>query len=134
IIKNASIVFDKQKIIWVGESKDFPSIYDGAQKTSLKGHVITPQIVDSHTHLVFGGNRSFEYTLRLNGADYEEIAKNGGGILSTMKSTCDSSEELLFSDACSRIENIISYGVGAIEIKSGYALTYEKEKIISEVI
>src|SRR5690606_13631185 len=99
-----------------------------------KGHVITPEIVDSHTHLVFGGDRSKEYSLRLNGADYEEIARNGGGILSTMNSTRSQSFQDLYSSAFKRIETIASYGIGSIEIKSGYALDYNHEKIISEVI
>jgi imidazolonepropionase len=134
IIENSSIIFDDSKIHWVGSDRDFPSHFEIVKEVSLPGHVLTPEIVDSHTHLVFGGNRAFEYTLRLNGADYEEIAKSGGGILSTMKNTLESSPEELFQIACKRIEEIYSYGIGTIEIKSGYALTFEKEKELTGII
>ena len=98
------------------------------------GHVLTPEIVDSHTHLVFGGNRSKEYSMRLNGADYEAIAKAGGGILSTMKQTNEASRDELFSIAKKRIERIHSYGIGTIEIKSGYGLNIQKEIECAEII
>lgn len=134
IIHNAAIVFNNDKVLWCGKTDELPTKYSNLSPIDLSGHILTPEIVDSHTHLVFGGNRSFEYTLRLNGADYEEIAKQGGGILSTMKNTINEDYEKLFTLACERIERIYSYGVGTIEIKSGYALTYEKEKELSILI
>lgn len=134
IIKDGTIVFDDSKIIWVGNSSDIPSEYANIEKTSLKGHTVVPELVDSHTHLVFGGDRSFEYSLRLNGADYEAIANAGGGILSTMDATKELSEEDLFKLGVERVERIHSYGIGTIEIKSGYGLTYESEKKLSQVI
>ena len=96
--------------------------------------VSLPELVDSHTHLVFGGNRAFEYSMRLDGATYEDIAKSGGGILHTMKQTNASSKDELFNLACERIEKIHSRGVGTIEIKSGYGLNLEKEIELSEII
>ena len=88
----------------------------------------------SHTHLVFGGDRAQEYADRLNGISYEEIAKRGGGILLTMKGTQNAGNETLFEMARERIQRLYSYGVGTIEIKSGYGLSLEKEKEISLVI
>ena len=134
IIDKASIVMDNEKVIWIGKDSDFPEKYKGAPSKNGEGFILTPGIADSHTHLVFGGDRAFEYTMRLNGADYEDIGKSGGGILSTMKATLESSTEKLYNDAKKRIETIYSYGVRAIEIKSGYALTFDKEKEITLII
>lgn len=133
IIKNGAIVFDEHKILWVGETQKFPEQYRNIAK-SMEGHVLTPELVDSHTHIVFGGDRAQEYADRLNGISYEEIAKRGGGILFTMKQTNEASPEKLFSDACQRIERLYSYGIGSIEIKSGYGLNFEKELEIAQVI
>lgn len=133
IIKNGAIVFDETKIIWVGESSNFPSQYRNIAQ-SLPDHVLTPEIVDSHTHIVFGGDRAQEYADRLNGTTYEEIAKRGGGILYTMKKTNEASLEELFNDACERVERLHSYGIGTIEIKSGYGLNYEREFELSLLI
>jgi imidazolonepropionase len=134
IISNAAIIYDEEKIVWVGDTNSIPQEYKNIETISKPGHVITPEIVDSHTHLVFGGNRAFEYSMRLNGADYEDIANAGGGILSTMKATLEESIDTLFTKAIERINRIHSYGIGTIEIKSGYALTYEREKEITLLI
>ena len=133
ILKNAGIVFDDQKIIWVGGMDQFPEEYLPIAQ-SLKGHVLTPELVDSHTHLVFAGDRSLEYAQRLNGTSYEEIAKNGGGIQYTVEKTNSSSMDELFNLAAERIERLHSYGIGTIEIKSGYGLSFEKEWEISLLI
>lgn len=134
VIENASMVVDDQTIHWTGKSAELPKEYSDLPSADCSDFIITPEIVDSHTHAVFGGNRAFEYTMRLNGAGYEEIAQAGGGILSTMEKTRNEDHGLLFESACERIERIYSYGVGTIEIKSGYALDYEKEKEISKLI
>jgi imidazolonepropionase len=134
IIENGTIVFDDDIIHWVGADKDLPAEYKDLPSKDYAGKVCTPELVDSHTHLVFGGNRSKEYTMRLNGADYQAIAKAGGGILNTMKGTGEASEEELFTLAKERIERIASYGVGTIEIKSGYGLTIPVERLCTEVI
>jgi imidazolonepropionase len=133
IIKNGAIVFDENKILWVGETSKFPDQYRNIAR-NMSGHVLTPEIVDSHTHLVFGGDRAQEYADRLNGKSYEEIAKRGGGILFTMKQTNDASAEDLFESACKRIERLHSYGIGTIEIKSGYGLNFDKEYELALVI
>lgn len=133
IIKNGAIVFDENKILWVGETSRFPEQYRKIAK-SLPGHVLTPALVDSHTHIVFGGDRAQEYADRLNGTSYEEIAKRGGGILYTMNMTNEASFKDLFNQACERVERLHSYGVGTIEIKSGYGLNFDKEYDLSMII
>lgn len=134
IIENGAIIFDENKIFWVGKTEDIPKTYKIEKTKDLKGHVLLPEIVDSHTHLIFGGNRATEYLQRINGENYETIAKNGGGILATMKGTQALSRKELFEICRQRIETIYRYGVGTIEIKSGYGLTYEKEKELSLII
>jgi imidazolonepropionase len=134
LIENGAVVFDEQKIHWVGEAKDLPSQYASVSAKDLSGHVLTPELVDSHTHIVFGGDRAQEYADRLNGIPYEEIAQRGGGILYSMKATNEASEEELFNTACERIERLHSYGIGSLEIKSGYGLNFEKEYSLSLLI
>ncbi|EQC50043.1 imidazolonepropionase [Bacteriovorax sp. BSW11_IV] len=134
IIENGSVVFDEEKIIWVGADEELPENYKNIPYLNKKGHVLLPEIVDCHTHLVFGGNRAKEYSMRLNGADYQDIAKAGGGILYTMNKTNELTRSELFDLACERIERINSYGVGTIEIKSGYGLNFDKEYECSLII
>ena len=134
ILSDGAIVFNENQILWVGTTNDLPAEYHSITTTSLAGHILTPELVDSHTHLVFGGDRSQEYADRLNGTPYEEIAKRGGGILFTMEETRSATSEDLFQLALDRILRIHSYGVGTIEIKSGYGLSFEKEKEISLII
>lgn len=133
-IQNASIVYDNEQIIWVGKNSELPAEYKNLKSQSLKGHCITPELIDSHTHITFGGNRAKEYAMRLNGADYQEIANAGGGILETMRGTREISEEELFGVAKERCERLYSYGVGTIEIKSGYGLDSEHEYKLSNII
>ena len=134
LIKDGAIIFDEEKIHWVGETKNIPLNYKDLSSQSFAGHVLTPGLVDSHTHLVFGGDRSREYSMRLNGATYEEIANEGGGILATMEKTITATEEELLETAILRVEQVYTYGVKTIEIKSGYGLTTESERKISRVI
>ncbi len=133
-IKDASIAFDDNEIKWVGPSRELPEEYKGYSLIDASDFVITPELIDCHTHLVFGGNRSKEYVDRLNGKDYQEIAKSGGGILFTMEQTNKSTDEQLLQIARERIQKIANYGVGTIEIKSGYSLTYDGEKRLTLLI
>jgi imidazolonepropionase len=133
LIKNGAVAFNEDQILWVGKTEELPSEFKN-YSINLQGHVLTPEIVDSHTHLIFGGNRADEYIDRLNGTSYEDIAKRGGGILYTMKKTLEATSDELFRLSCERIERIHSYGVGTIEIKSGYGLTFEKEYELSRLI
>lgn len=136
IIKNASLVCDEEKILWLGETQLLPTEFSGhdVDVIDCKNKIILPELVDAHTHLVFAGNRAREYSMRLNGATYEEIAASGGGILHTTTQTNQNSMKALFDLAVRRVEKIASYGVGTIEIKSGYGLNFEKEYEISKVI
>ncbi len=134
IEKNKSILCENGKIITIDTFSSIEKNNPDATIIDCSQFCITPELVDSHTHLVFGGNRAFEYSMRLDGATYEDIAKSGGGILHTMKQTNASSKDELFNLACERIEKIHSLGVGTIEIKSGYGLNLEKEIELSEII
>lgn len=134
IIKNGAIVFDQNKILWVGSSKSIPKNFQDLKAQDFTGHIIMPGLVDSHTHLVFAGDRSFEYAMRLNGATYEDIYQAGGGILKTMKKTQKASDDELFELAVKRINHCYSKGVRALEIKSGYGLTHQHEKRITLII
>ncbi len=134
VIENASVVFDEDKILWTGKTNDLPSEYKSLQTNDLSGHCVTPELVDSHTHLVFGGDRAKEYSMRLNGADYVAIANAGGGILNTMNGTNSLRKEELHSIAKERIERLYSYGVGTIEIKTGYGLNFDKEYELSHIV
>ena len=136
LIKDAAIVFDQDSIIWVGEDRNLSDDYlgKGYAEIDVSGKVCVPEIVDSHTHLVFGGDRAHEYSMRLNGASYEEIASAGGGILNSMKGTQALSRNVLLKIAQQRVKTIRSYGVGTIEVKSGYGLTFEKEYELSHII
>jgi imidazolonepropionase len=127
IINDGAVVFNNHKIEWVGKSDQIPTEYNGATEHNLTGLVLTPELVDSHTHIVFGGDRAQEYADRLNGMSYEDIAKHGGGILFTVHQTNSARLEDLFTSACERVERLHSYGIGTIEIKTGYGLNFEKE-------
>lgn len=133
ILNNGAVVFDEKKIIWVGETKDLPQEFKPFA-INLTGHVLTPQLVDSHTHLLFGGDRAEEYSQRINGTSYEEVARQGGGIHYTCKKTNEATLDELFEQASMRIEKISSYGVGTIEIKSGYGLNFQREKELAQLI
>ncbi len=134
IIENGSVVFSDNEIIWVGKDSDMPEEYSSLKGVLCSGKTLLPELVDSHTHLIFGGDRAHEYTMRLNGADYEAIGNAGGGILNTMNGTNAMTREELFELGKERIDRLHSYGVGTIEIKSGYGLNYEKEYEVSHVI
>ncbi|NNF76492.1 MAG: imidazolonepropionase, partial [Rhizobiales bacterium] len=111
-------------IVWVGPAADAP---EAGQTTDCEGRLITPGLVDCHTHLVYAGNRIGEWEMRLNGASYEEVARAGGGIVSTVKGVRAASEEQLVTETLPRLDGLIGEGVTTIEIKSGYGLTTEDE-------
>ena len=134
ILDNASIVFDNEKILWIGKTTELPDIYQSVETTDLTGHCVTPEVVDSHTHLIFGGDRAKEYSMRLNGADYVDIAKAGGGILNTMNGTNSLDKHELLSISRERVERLHSYGIGSIEIKTGYGLNFDKEYELSHIV
>ncbi len=114
-------------IVYAGTRKDAPTGLAAAHSVDCKGRWITPGLIDCHTHLVYGGNRAEEFELRLAGASYEEIARRGGGIVSTVKATRQASEDELVSSAKVRLATLIAEGVTTIEIKSGYGLELATE-------
>lgn len=134
LIKNGSIVYNHDEIIWVGPDHNLPEEYHHLDYVDASGKTCVPEIVDSHTHVVFGGDRAHEYSMRMNGATYEEIASAGGGILNSMRGTNALSRSELLKLAQQRVKTIHSYGVGTIEIKSGYGLNFEKEYELSRII
>ncbi len=114
------------RILYAGPRCEAPAL--AARKTvDCAGRWITPGLIDCHTHLVYGGDRAHEFELRLQGASYEEIARAGGGILSTVKATRAASEDELFASADRRLSALIAEGVTTVEIKSGYGLEQEAE-------
>ncbi len=133
IIKNAYLLIEKDKIIDFGNMADCPVNTD-AKHIDVKDKIIMPTYCDSHTHLVFAGNREGEFVDKINGLSYEEIAKRGGGILNSAKKLAETSEEDLYLQSKERLEEIISQGTGAVEIKSGYGLSYESELKMLRVI
>jgi imidazolonepropionase len=114
------------RIAYAGPAADAPS-FQARETIDCEGRWITPGLIDPHTHLVFGGDRAHEFELRLAGASYEEIARAGGGIVSTMKATRAASQAELVSSALPRLDALIAEGLTTIEIKSGYGLSLDDE-------
>ncbi|WP_454617765.1 imidazolonepropionase [Bradyrhizobium cenepequi] len=127
IIEHGLIAVRDGRIAYAGTQSDFPDDADATERIDCAGRWITPGLVDCHTHLVFGGNRAHEFELRLKGASYEEIARAGGGIVSTVAATRTASEADLVAGALPRLDALIREGVTTIEIKSGYGLNTETE-------
>lgn len=127
MIQDAAVALLDDSIAWVGPLADVPSEYAGLARTGLEGRLVTPALIDCHTHIVHGGDRAVEFEMRLNGASYEEVARAGGGIVSTVKATRAASPDDLLRDALRRVDVLIGEGVTTIEIKSGYGLDIETE-------
>ena len=129
MIENGALAVSGQKIAWIGKRHEIPravesnavEIYDGDSGW------ITPGLIDCHTHLVYGGSRAREFELRLQGATYEEIARQGGGIRSTVAATREADDESLFKQSALRLASLLQEGVTTVEIKSGYGLDLETE-------
>jgi imidazolonepropionase len=116
------------RIVYAGAAVDAPPGLDAPERIDCAGRWITPGLVDCHTHLIYAGDRSREFELRLQGASYEEIARAGGGILSTMAATRAASQDGLVASALPRIDALIAEGVTTIEVKSGYGLDLDNEQ------
>ena len=130
LIERGAIALHHGRIAWIGRMDalpDAPDMLAGAVE-SLDGALVTPGLIDCHTHLVFGGDRVHEFDLRLNGASYEQIANAGGGILSSVNATRAASEEQLFAQSLPRARALLADGVTTLEIKSGYGLDLESER------
>lgn len=128
IIEGGAIAAKDGRIVFVGPEAELPSnLIAEAETIDCEGRWITPGLIDCHTHLVFGGNRAMEFEMRLNGASYEEIAKAGGGIVSSVRDTRTRSEDELVAEALPRLDTLLAEGVSTIEIKSGYGLDIDTE-------
>ena len=132
-ILNGTLVSEDGKIVWIGESQQCPEISD-AVEVDLNQAWVTPGFVDCHTHLVFGGQRSKEFEMRLQGKSYAEIAAAGGGIVSTVAATHQATEDVLFEQARQRLNHLMADGVTTAEIKTGYGLDLEHELKMLRVI
>ena len=124
VIQDAAVLIEDGTVAWVGPRADAPA---ADTSKALDGRLVTPALIDCHTHLVFGGNRAAEFEMRLNGASYAEVARAGGGIVSTVKATRAASGDALLADALTRADAMIAEGVATVEIKSGYGLDTETE-------
>ncbi len=135
-IENAWMAVDNGIIADYGSMEDFPGIEDwkGLEIIDCEGKLILPCYADSHTHIVYAGNREGEFVDRINGLSYEEIFERGGGILNSAKKLSEASEDELFEQAMVRLKEVISQGTGSIEIKSGYGLSVESELKMLRVI
>lgn len=136
IVENGALLWDSSKgILWMGSAREVPAkLARGAKKASLKGNILAPALVDSHTHLVFAGSRHKEFAMRLAGATYQDIAAAGGGIASSVKATREASEAELYKSARKRVLDMLSLGIGIIEIKTGYGLDWTTERKCLRVI
>ncbi|MBM1171507.1 imidazolonepropionase [Microvirga arabica] len=127
VVYDGVIAAKNGRIAFAGSIEDLPTGWDAAERTDCDGRWITPGLIDCHTHLVYGGDRAHEFELRLTGASYEEIARAGGGIVSTVKATRAASEDDLVASALPRLDHLIAEGCTTVEIKSGYGLDRETE-------
>lgn len=128
VIENGAVAVEGGLIVFVGPEADLPDRYRQLLPiTDCGGRWITPAMVDCHTHLVYGGNRALEFEMRLAGASYEDIARAGGGIVSSVKSTNALSDDELVAQALPRLDTLLVEGISTIEIKSGYGLNIDAE-------
>ncbi|MDP8250595.1 imidazolonepropionase [Pseudochrobactrum saccharolyticum] len=127
LIEDAAIVVEQDRIAYVGPQAEMPVLYADYPATNCENRLITPGLIDCHTHLIHAGNRAHEFELRLEGASYEEVAKAGGGIVSSVKALRAASEDDLVRESLPRLDALISEGVTSVEVKSGYGLDTENE-------
>lgn len=127
LIDNAALAVKDGKIAYVGPENTLPAEYASFEKIDCENRLITPGLIDCHTHLVHAGNRAHEFELRLNGATYEEVARAGGGIVSSVKNLRAASEDDLVRETLPRLDALIAEGVTTVEVKSGYGLDTESE-------
>ena len=131
-IERAAVVVSDGDIEWVGNESDLPARYDArfaddVEVTDCDGMLLTPGLIDCHTHLVYGGNRAAEFEQRLQGVSYIDISRAGGGIMNTVRATRQADEEELISQSRPRLREMLSEGITTIEIKSGYGLETNSE-------
>jgi imidazolonepropionase len=125
LMPDAALILEDGFVTWTGPAADLPRTDLPTQ--DLQGRLVTPALIDCHSHIVFGGDRAREFEMRLQGASYEEVARAGGGILSTVTATRSASEDDLFAQSLPRLDAILAGGAGTVEVKSGYGLDIETE-------
>jgi len=135
-IENGAMIVNQGQITWLGPADQLPSDIEqrSTQVHHLDGAWVTPGLIDCHTHLVYAGNRVSEYEMRLNGASYEEVARAGGGIVSTVKGVRAAEEHELYEQSRPRLQEMLAHGVTTVEIKSGYGLDVQNELKMLKVI
>jgi imidazolonepropionase len=126
-VDDGALLVEGETLRWVGPESQVPAHLQADAEVDLQGALVTPGLIDAHTHLVYGGDRAAEFELRLQGASYEEIARAGGGIRSTVAATRAASDEQLFASAARRARALMAEGVTTLEIKSGYGLSEAHE-------
>jgi len=122
IVRDAALVWEGEQLRWIGPRRDLPELWKQAPQHEAQGAWVTPGLIDCHTHLVWGGSRAEEFRMRLHGASYEDIARMGGGIVSTVKATRAANATDLQTAALKRLDALLAEGVTTVEIKSGYGL------------
>jgi len=128
LVERGAVVAEGGRIVYAGAEADLPaSLRAGAETADVEGRLITPGLIDCHTHLVYAGNRAHEFELRLKGASYEEVARAGGGIVSSVKALRAASEDDLVRETLPRLDALIAEGVTTVEVKSGYGLDRDSE-------
>lgn len=127
LVERGAVAIRDGRIEWAGPEADLPAVFAAYERHDLEGRLVTPAFIDCHTHLVHGGHRAREFEMRLEGASYEEIARAGGGIVSSVSATRAASEAELVASALPRLDALLAEGVAVVEIKSGYGLDIETE-------
>ena len=127
LIPTGAVAMDGGRIAWCGPADAMPDDYAAWPRRDLEGRLVTPALIDCHTHIVYGGDRAREFEMRLEGMSYEDVAQAGGGIFSTVEATRKAGPDTLLAGALPRIDALIAEGVSTIEIKSGYGLDVETE-------
>src|SRR5699024_3695328 len=126
-ILNGAIAVKDGRIAWLGPQNKLPSAHEAKTHHDGAGNWLTPGLIECHTHIVYGGNRSNEWEARLQGVPYEQIAREGGGIAATVRSTRQASLDELFNASLPRVQRLASEGVTTLEINSGYGLELATE-------
>ena len=133
VIEDGALAWHDGRLDFVGRSDELPSALADRPRQSAAGALVTPALIDCHTHLVFAGDRAGEFEMRLQGAGYEQIARAGGGIVSTVRATRAAGEDALFAASLPRAQALLAEGVTCIEIKSGYGLDFASERMMLRV-
>lgn len=133
VIEDGALAWRDGRLDFVGQRADLPEASAARPGLSAGGALVTPGLIDCHTHLVFAGDRATEFEMRLEGASYEQIARAGGGIVSTVRATRAAGEDALFTASLPRARALLAEGVTCIEIKSGYGLDFDSERAMLRV-